>query len=128
MTIRSSKASQEDSTIETSTSAVLHRSVHETPKLSISAKGGYIYLEDGKTILDATGGAAVSCIGHNDPRVNQAIIDQLNKISYAHTAFFGSQPFEALAKTLVESTGGKMTKLLVISSGRQESYIFNNSS
>ena len=128
MTVCPSKVSREDGTIGASTSAVLHRSVHEIPRLSISAKGGYIYLEDGQTILDATGGAAVSCIGHNDPRVNQAIVDQLNKISYAHTAFFGSQPFETLAKTLVESTGGKMTKLLVISSGRQDLYILNNSS
>lgn len=49
-------------------SAVMHRSLNANPPRVISAKGSYLELENGQKIFDATGGAAVSCIGHCDPR------------------------------------------------------------
>jgi 4-aminobutyrate aminotransferase-like enzyme len=45
-------------------SAVLHRSLHHEPLRVISAKGNYLHLNNGQKIFDATGGAAVACIGH----------------------------------------------------------------
>jgi len=49
-------------------SAVLHRSLHHKPLHVLSAKGNFLYLDDGQKILDATGGAAVSCLGHGEER------------------------------------------------------------
>lgn len=49
-------------------SAVLHRSLHAEPLQVVSAHGNYIHLTSGQKIFDATGGAAVSCLGHNDVR------------------------------------------------------------
>lgn len=51
-----------------SRSSVLHRSLHSDPIRVESAKGNYLYLSNGQKILDATGGAAVSCLGHGDER------------------------------------------------------------
>jgi adenosylmethionine-8-amino-7-oxononanoate aminotransferase len=101
-------------------SAVLHRNIHQVPKQAVRAKGSYIFLENGQKILDATGGAAVSCLGHGNDEVNQAIMAQLNQISYCHTAFFGIKAFEELATLLVNSTGQRLTKLFVISSGMSQ--------
>jgi adenosylmethionine-8-amino-7-oxononanoate aminotransferase len=98
-------------------SAVLHRDIHQIPNQAISAKGSYILLEDGRKILDATGGAAVSCLGHGNEKVKEAMISQINQMAYCSTAFFSTKPFEDLATFFVASTGRKMTKLYVIGSG-----------
>ena len=49
-------------------SAVLHRSLHADPLRVRSAKGNLLYLSNGQKIFDATGGAAVACLGHGDER------------------------------------------------------------
>ncbi|KAJ5779942.1 Pyridoxal phosphate-dependent transferase major region subdomain 2 [Penicillium paradoxum] len=101
------------------TSAILHRDTSFIPKKAIGGKGSYIFLEDGTKFLDATGGAAVSCLGHGNEQVTQIIKDQMAQLSYCHSAFFGTQVAEDLAQFLVESTGGKLSKLFVISSGSE---------
>lgn len=103
-------------------SAALHRDIHVIPKRAVGGKGSYIFLEDGQKILDSTGGAAVSCLGHGNEDVTKAVLAQMNQLSYCHTAFFGTQPYEELASLLVESTGGRMSKLFVISSGTSFSH------
>ncbi len=60
--------------------AILHRTPWRPPVAS-SAQGIYITLEDGTQIIDAVGGAAVSCIGNGHPAVKQAIKDQVDKVS-----------------------------------------------
>lgn len=99
------------------TSAVLHRDTHFIPQKAIGGKGCYIFLEDGTKFLDSTGGAAVSCLGHGHDQINQAIKDQMDQISYCHSAFFGTQVTEDLATFLTESTGKRLSKLFVVSSG-----------
>lgn len=102
---------------ETKTSAILHRDTRFVPKKAIGGKGCYIFLEDGTKFLDSTGGAAVSCLGHGNEQVTQIIKDQMDQISYCHSAFFGTQVAEDLAKLLVDSTGGKLSKVFITSSG-----------
>ena len=53
---------------KSSGSAVLHRSLHHEPLHAISAKGNYLYLSNGQKIFDATGGAAVACLGSGNER------------------------------------------------------------
>ncbi|KAJ5648854.1 uncharacterized protein N7484_002577 [Penicillium longicatenatum] len=100
-------------------SAVLHRDSQFIPKKAIGGKGSYILLEDGTKFLDSTGGAAVACLGHGNETVQQAIKDQMAQISYCHSAFFGTDVAEELARLLVDSTGGKLSKLFVVSSGSE---------
>lgn len=102
---------------ETMTSAILHRDTRFVPKKAIGGKGCYIFLEDGTKFLDATGGAAVCCLGHGNEQVTRIIKDQMDQISYCHSAFFGTQVAEDLAKLLVDSTGGKLSKVFITSSG-----------
>lgn len=102
---------------QTSHSAVLHRDTRFVPKKAVGGKGSYLFLEDGQKFLDSTGGAGVSCLGHGHDEINKAVACQINQLSYCHSAFFGTQVFEDLASFLVDSTGGKLSKLFVVSSG-----------
>ncbi|KAL5049657.1 hypothetical protein BDW71DRAFT_152220 [Aspergillus fruticulosus] len=101
------------------TSAVLHRDTRFVPKKAVGGKGSYLLLEDGTKFLDSTGGAAVSCLGHGHEKVIQAITEQFKQVEYCHTAFFGTEASEELARLLVDSTGGKLSKLFVVSSGSE---------
>ena len=53
-------------------------------------------------LLDASGGAAVSCLGHGHPDVLAAMRKQLDALAYAHTAFFTTEAAERLADRLIE--------------------------
>src|SRR5690606_9453342 len=69
--------------------------------MAVGGEGAWLIDADGKRYLDASGGAAVSCLGHSDPDVIAAIKAQADTLAYAHTAFFTSPPAEALAEKLV---------------------------
>lgn len=99
-------------------SAVLHRNTRFLPKKAVGGQGSYLFLEDGTKFLDSTGGAAVSCLGHGHEQIKKAIANQMDQLSYCHSAFFSTQVSEDLARFLVDSTGGKLSKLFVVSSGK----------
>ncbi|MEQ9798995.1 MAG: aspartate aminotransferase family protein [Salinisphaeraceae bacterium] len=83
-------------------SSLLHRSLSEGMPTVVGGSGAWLIDADGRRYLDACGGAAVSCLGHNDPRINEAIADQLGRVAYAHSSFFTNEPAERLARTLVD--------------------------
>lgn len=101
------------------TSRVLHRSLRETPPKAIGGEGIYLFAEDGRRVIDASGGAAVSCLGHQHPRVIAAMAKQASRLAYAHTAFFSSEPAEALAETLVGHEPGGLAYAYFVSGGSE---------
>ncbi len=100
-------------------SRVFHRSARSN--LPIAAKGDGICIIDaaGKRYIDASGGAAVSCLGHSDPDVIRAIKDQVDQIAFAHTSFFSSQPAEELAELLVDAAPEKLNMVYFVSGGSE---------
>ena len=102
-----------------SKSRVLHRSLRETPPRAIGGEGVWLIGEDGRRILDASGGAAVSCLGHQPPRVLEAMARQASKLAYAHTSFFSSEPAEALADKLVGHEPGGLGYAYLVSGGSE---------
>jgi adenosylmethionine-8-amino-7-oxononanoate aminotransferase len=100
-------------------SRVLHRSLRETPPRAVGGEGVWLIAEDGKRILDASGGAAVSCLGHQHPRVLEAMSRQASKLAYAHTGFFSSEPAEALAEHLVGEEPGGLAYAYFVSGGSE---------
>ncbi|MGL9620095.1 aspartate aminotransferase family protein [Bradyrhizobium sp. U531] len=101
------------------TSRVLHRSLRETPPKAIGGEGVYLFAEDGRRVIDASGGAAVSCLGHQHPRVIAAMAKQASTLAYAHTAFFSSEPAEALAERLVGHEPGGLAYAYFVSGGSE---------
>ncbi|EEP78091.1 hypothetical protein UREG_02940 [Uncinocarpus reesii 1704] len=100
-------------------SSVLHRDLHTVPKRAVGGEGNYVILDDGQRLLDSTGGAAVSCLGHGNEQVKQAVKRQIDQLSYCHSLFFATDVFEELAAFLTDSTGGKMPKVFIVSSGSE---------
>jgi adenosylmethionine-8-amino-7-oxononanoate aminotransferase len=101
------------------TSRVLHRSLRETPPKAIGGEGVWLIREDGRKVLDASGGAAVSCLGHQHPRVLEAMARQASQLAYAHTAFFTSEAAETLADTLVGHEPGGLAYVYFVSGGSE---------
>ena len=100
-------------------SHVLHRTVAERPPIALSGEGLLLRLSDGREILDASGGAAVACLGHGNRRVAAAVGEQAGKLGYVHTGFFSSQPAEDLAEILVGHRPGGLTHAFFVSSGSE---------
>ncbi|RJE20223.1 Aminotransferase [Aspergillus sclerotialis] len=98
---------------------LLHRSLVEKPAIVDSAEGVNLYLSDGRTILDACGGAAVALIGHGNQEVNQAIIDQIQKVSYVHTQSYTTQSAEDLANFLLQGRPHGLEKAFFVGSGSE---------
>src|SRR3954447_20809731 len=100
-------------------SRVLHRSLRETPPRAVGGEGVWLIAEDGRRILDASGGAAVSCLGHQHPRVLEAMSRQASELAYAHTVFFSSERAEALAEHLVGEEPGGLAYAYFVSGGSE---------
>ena len=84
------------------------------------AKGSYIYGKDGRAYLDFVAGVSVNTLGHSHPRINQAIINQVNK--YMHVAVYGEyaqeKPVE-LCKRLVDLTPDGLEQVYLVNSGTE---------
>ncbi|MDJ0612636.1 MAG: aspartate aminotransferase family protein [Rhizobiaceae bacterium] len=81
-------------------------------------EGCYLIDQSGKRYFNA-GDAAVSCLGHDDREVTEAIQQQLDKVAFAHTGFFTSEPAEHLADLLVENAPGNLDRVYFVSGGSE---------
>jgi adenosylmethionine-8-amino-7-oxononanoate aminotransferase len=98
---------------------IIHRSLRHTPLVAARSHGIYIVDEHQKQYIDASGGAAVSCLGHAHPDVLAAMHAQIDKLAYAHTGFFTSEITEALADHLIEHAPGDLTEVYFVSGGSE---------
>ncbi len=82
-------------------------------------EGVYLYDQQGKQYLDGSGGAAVSCLGHGDAKVIDAIKNQLDRMEFAHTAFFSCEAAESLAELLIKNAPGSLDRVYLVSGGSE---------
>ena len=83
-------------------------------------EGAYLFDREGKRYLDASGGAAVSCLGHSDPAVLHAVQAQLARLPFAHTSFFSNEPMEALAEALIRRSPRAFEKVYFVTGGSED--------
>ncbi|MEO8835869.1 MAG: aspartate aminotransferase family protein [Caldimonas sp.] len=100
-------------------SRILHRTLQATPPVAVSGHGITIVDREGREYLDASGGAAVSCLGHGHPDVIAAMHAQIDRISYAHTSFFTTEVAEALADHLLARAPAGMSHVYLVSGGSE---------
>lgn len=98
---------------------ILHRQIAGT--LPVAAGGSGIEIVDtaGRRYLDASGGAAVSCLGHGHPAVTAALHEQLDKLAYAHTSFFTTEVAEKLADRLIADAPAGISHAYLVSGGSE---------
>src|SRR5580698_6079950 len=101
-----------------SMSRVLHRS-GAIPPIAVRGDGITLITADGRTIIDASGGAAVACLGHGNRRIAEAIGRQAATMAYAHTGTFSNQPAEDLAEIILHDEPGGLTRAWFCSSGSE---------
>ncbi|MCK5425249.1 MAG: aspartate aminotransferase family protein [Emcibacter sp.] len=99
--------------------AVFYRGVTASYPKASRSEGMYIFDEGGKKYLDMSGGAAVSCVGHQHPRVIEALCEQIKTLSFAHTAFFSNDPQEQLAEKLAAKFGEAGAKTYFTTGGSE---------
>lgn len=100
-------------------SHIIHRSFRQTPRVAARSYGIYIEDKDGKRYVDASGGAAVSCLGHSHPEVLAAMHAQIDQLAYAHTGFFTSEAAEILADMLANDAPGDLDHVYFVSGGSE---------
>ncbi|KAK6837485.1 hypothetical protein RU639_001679 [Aspergillus parasiticus] len=98
---------------------LLHRSLIEHPVMVEKAKGLTLHLSDGRTVLDACAGAAVALIGHGHEEVHQAIMKQMQNVSYIHTQSYTTSSAEDLADFLLSGNPYGLEKAFFVGSGSE---------
>ena len=100
-------------------SHILHRAANAVMPVAVAGRGIELFDRDGKSYIDASGGAAVSCLGHGHPDVIAALHEQLDTIAYAHTGFFTTEVAERLADRLVEDAPDGLDHVYLVSGGSE---------
>src|SRR3979490_1752248 len=98
---------------------ILHRQTGHSYPIAAEARGVIIRDSAGREYVDASGGAAVSCLGHSHPDVLRAMREQIDKLAYAHTSFFTTQVAEELADDLVAQAPHGMGHVFFVSGGSE---------
>jgi adenosylmethionine-8-amino-7-oxononanoate aminotransferase len=100
-------------------SKVIHRALRGALPFAVSGRGVVLVDRDGKEYIDASGGAAVSCLGHGHPDVIAAMHAQIDRLAYAHTGFFTTEVAEELARTLVADAPPGIGYVYMVSGGSE---------
>ena len=101
------------------TNHIFGRSTKGSLPVATAGDGCYLIDATGKRYLDGSGGAAVSCLGHSNAAVRAALHDQLDRVAFAHTGFFTSDPAEQLADTLVAHAPEGIERVYLVSGGSE---------
>ncbi|GME28549.1 Aminotransferase class-3 [Neofusicoccum parvum] len=100
-------------------SHVMHRALRTEPHSIVSGSGITFTLSNGKTLIDASSGPAVSCLGHHRPSVAAAVAAQINKIGYVYSVGYTSDPAEELATMLLKDRPGGLSRAMFFNSGSE---------
>jgi len=100
-------------------SRILHRSLRGSLPLAAGGRGIRVVDDAGREYIDASGGAAVSCLGHGHPDVLRAMHEQIDRNAYAHTSFFSTAVAEELAERLVAGAPAGISHVYLVSGGSE---------
>ena len=82
----------------------------------VRADGAEIFDSEGQAYLDFNSGQMCSALGHNNPRVTQAVQDGLGRLTHASSVYF-NEPQLRLAARLAETFDAPLSRSLFIQSG-----------
>lgn len=100
-------------------SHVFGRNAKTTLPVAVAGEGCYLIDADGKRYLDGSGGAAVSCLGHSNQSVKDAVKNQIDDLAFAHTGFFTSKPAESLGDKLIAHAPAGLDRVYFVSGGSE---------
>ncbi len=100
-------------------SRIFHRQLKKRLPTIVRGEGCYLIDTEGRRYLDASGGAAVSCLGHSHARVIAAMKAQIDACAYVHSSYFTSAAAEALAERLTENEPGGLSRAFFVAGGSE---------
>jgi adenosylmethionine-8-amino-7-oxononanoate aminotransferase len=98
---------------------ILHRQIGLDLPVAVGGKGVELFDAQGRAYIDASGGAAVSCLGHGHPDVNAALHAQVDRLAYTHSSFFTTDVAETLADRLVADAPKGISHVYFVSGGSE---------
>lgn len=98
---------------------VFHRAPRAKLPIAVAGDGIEIIDSEGNRYIDACSGAAVSCLGHSNQRVIDAIKRQAQELPYAHTSFFSTAVAEELSDRLVSEAPAGLAHVYFTSGGSE---------
>lgn len=81
------------------------------------AEGAYLHTADGRAILDGISSWWVNIHGHNHPRLNRALREQIDRFAHVIFAGFTNEPAERLADELVRRAPAGLTRVFYSDDG-----------
>jgi 4-aminobutyrate aminotransferase-like enzyme len=91
---------------------------YKEPIALTHGQGAFVWDDQGNKYLDAFGGVLTVSIGHNNPKVVEAVINQIKKISHTSTLYANEQ-LSNLAEKLAQIAPGNLNKSFITSSGTE---------
>src|ERR1051326_1112985 len=91
---------------------------YQEPRALVKGEGAHVWDDKGDKYLDCFGGVLTVSVGHANPKVNEAVINQVNTISHTST-LYGNQPQSDLAEKLAQITPGRLKKSFFTNSGTE---------
>jgi adenosylmethionine-8-amino-7-oxononanoate aminotransferase len=98
---------------------ILQRQIGPDLPVAVGGKGIELFDAGGRAYLDASGGAAVSCLGHGHPDVNAALHAQIDRLAYTHSSFFTTDVAERLADALIADAPKGLSHVYFVSGGSE---------
>jgi len=83
------------------------------------ADGIHLWDTQGRRYIDGCSGAITCNIGHNHPKVKQAMVQQMDKVAFSYRTQFESQVALDLAERMVGLTGSALGKVFFVGSGSE---------
>jgi 4-aminobutyrate aminotransferase-like enzyme len=91
---------------------------YQEPLALVRGEGEYVWDDAGNRYLDCFGGVLTVSVGHANPKVNEAIIEQVKAIQHTST-LYTNKPQSDLAEKLYQITPGRLKKSFFTSSGTE---------
>jgi 4-aminobutyrate aminotransferase-like enzyme len=91
---------------------------YKEPIALAKGEGHYVWDDAGNRYLDAFGGVLTVSVGHANPRVVSAVVEQVKTISHTST-LYASAPMSDLAEKLASIAPGNLKKTFFTSSGTE---------
>jgi 4-aminobutyrate aminotransferase-like enzyme len=91
---------------------------YQEPLALVRGEGEYVWDDAGNRYLDCFGGVLTVSVGHANPKVNEAIIKQVQTLSHTST-LYANQPQSDLAEKLYQITPGRLKKSFFTNSGTE---------
>jgi 4-aminobutyrate aminotransferase len=91
---------------------------YQEPIALVRGEGFYVWDDQGNKYLDCFGGVLTVSVGHANPKVNEAIINQVKTLQHTST-LYANKPQSDLAEKLYQITPGRLKKSFFTNSGTE---------